>query len=243
MPLKFQSVFARLQMKIISGEWCDGSKIPTEMELCKQYGVSRVTIRRALDGLVSNGYISRTRGKGSFVISRREIIGRPRQNSNIDFSQDEPSYRYQILLREKIPASPRDLEQMGKTMKSHSERPELWHFRSLRLKEETPSVLSDYYFSENIGEILSATDSFLDKSFYEIVGQHLGEKCHFSQGTVAAIIPNDEICKTLQIKTGTASLWCRGVCVLADGTVVGRCTNIFNGSLFEFAVETDSNHC
>ena len=74
MALKFKTVFSQLQMKIIFGEWPEGYRIPTEMELCDQYGVSRVTIRRALDGLVRQGYISRTRGRGSFVLFKRKAL-------------------------------------------------------------------------------------------------------------------------------------------------------------------------
>ena len=42
MALKFKSVFALLHMKIISGQWPEGYKIPTEMELCEHFEVSRV---------------------------------------------------------------------------------------------------------------------------------------------------------------------------------------------------------
>jgi DNA-binding GntR family transcriptional regulator len=224
-------------MKIISGEWPDGSKIPTEMELCDVYGVSRVTIRRALEGLVSNGYISRTRGKGSFVNSQREVIGASPQKSLPDYPPLDAECKYQILLQEKILASPTDIKLLG--TRSVSPRPKLWHFKSLRLKNGLPAVLSDYYISEQFGEVCSQYDSFLPASLFEMIGQNFGQKCHFSRGAVAAIIPNDEICEALQVKTGSANLWCRGACVLEDGMVIGRCTNIFNGSLYEFAVEND----
>lgn len=46
-----------------------GNKIPTEIELCKQSGYSRMTINKALNHLADEGHIVRTRGKGSFVAS------------------------------------------------------------------------------------------------------------------------------------------------------------------------------
>jgi DNA-binding GntR family transcriptional regulator len=237
MALKFQAIFMRLQMKIISGEWPEGFKIPTEMELCETFGVSRVTIRRALDGLVSNGTIARTRGRGSFVISQREVVGASPLYSHPDFPHPETENTYQLVLKEKIFASPRDVEQFCGDW--GTSWPQLWHFRVLRLKNGIPSVLSDYYVPEQKGEFLASYDTFLPASFFEMMSQNCAQPCHFSRGVVTAIIPNEEICKALQVKLGSANLWCRGICLLEDGTVVGRCTNIFVGSQFEFSVNYD----
>lgn len=48
------------------------TKLPSEKELCVHYGVSRITIRRAVDGLVRAGWLIRERGRGTFV-SRPEV--------------------------------------------------------------------------------------------------------------------------------------------------------------------------
>jgi GntR family transcriptional regulator len=47
----------------------DGELIPSERELVQKYGVSRITVRRAIDELVSEGYLYRVQGKGTFVKS------------------------------------------------------------------------------------------------------------------------------------------------------------------------------
>lgn len=46
-----------------------GDQLPTETQLCERYQVSRMTVNKALSALVSQGYISRTAGKGSFVLT------------------------------------------------------------------------------------------------------------------------------------------------------------------------------
>ncbi|HWQ79884.1 MAG TPA: GntR family transcriptional regulator [Anaerovoracaceae bacterium] len=47
--------------------WAPGNKIPTEQELCEQYNVSRITVRRALKALEDKSHIVRIPGKGTFV--------------------------------------------------------------------------------------------------------------------------------------------------------------------------------
>lgn len=60
-----------LLRRVSAGEWPPGGQIPTESELCEQYGVSRVTVRQALARLVQRGLLTRGRGKGTFVRDSR----------------------------------------------------------------------------------------------------------------------------------------------------------------------------
>ncbi|AEF82210.1 GntR family transcriptional regulator [Leadbettera azotonutricia] len=59
----------KLSQKIQSGEWKSGQKIPTETELCSIYGLSRITVRKAVEELVHEGRLIRFQGKGTFVAS------------------------------------------------------------------------------------------------------------------------------------------------------------------------------
>ncbi|MDX5476361.1 MAG: GntR family transcriptional regulator [Bacillaceae bacterium] len=52
---------------IVSGKYEVGDKLPTEMELCEQYNVSRTTVRIALQQLALEGRINKVQGKGTFV--------------------------------------------------------------------------------------------------------------------------------------------------------------------------------
>ena len=56
-----------LFLHLRSGRWPPGFELPTEEALCRHYGVSRGTLRRAIGDLVTGGYIERHRGRGSFV--------------------------------------------------------------------------------------------------------------------------------------------------------------------------------
>lgn len=63
----YQQVEHKIWEKIHSGEYPLDSKIPTEMELAELLGVSRPTVRQALDSLARHGYLTRIKGKGTFV--------------------------------------------------------------------------------------------------------------------------------------------------------------------------------
>ncbi len=65
-PLYYQIV-ELLRQKIEQGELTPGEKLPTEMELSKSFGVSRVTLRQALSILKADGLLDRKHGNGTFV--------------------------------------------------------------------------------------------------------------------------------------------------------------------------------
>ncbi|MBO0993322.1 GntR family transcriptional regulator [Bacillus sp. SD088] len=57
----------KLLEKITEGIWPPSTQIPSERELCEEYGVSRMTVREVLKDLAQEGYLIRKRGKGTFV--------------------------------------------------------------------------------------------------------------------------------------------------------------------------------
>ncbi|WHY77220.1 GntR family transcriptional regulator [Neobacillus sp. WH10] len=61
-----------IKMKIENKVWNPGDKIPSELELCKTYDVSRITVREAINELVWEEYLIRKRPKGTFVLDQSE---------------------------------------------------------------------------------------------------------------------------------------------------------------------------
>lgn len=65
----YESVLSSMRDKISSRDWVAGDLIPREVDLCKQYGVSRSTIRMAMSRLVEEGLLTRVKGVGTYVSS------------------------------------------------------------------------------------------------------------------------------------------------------------------------------
>jgi GntR family transcriptional regulator len=66
LPL-YQQIHHLLRHRIATGEYAPSSKIPSESELCRELGVSRVTVREALRELVRADMLVKMHGKGAFV--------------------------------------------------------------------------------------------------------------------------------------------------------------------------------
>lgn len=65
---KYERVYEEIVALIENKTYIVGELLPGEFELMKQYGVSRDTIRKALSLLVQNGYIQKSKGRGSIVL-------------------------------------------------------------------------------------------------------------------------------------------------------------------------------
>lgn len=79
---KYQLVQNELRQQIISGKFENGDKFYTEAELTKLYNVSSITVIRAMNELVKDGYLVRQQGKGTFV-------SRSRKGKLVEFSDIE----------------------------------------------------------------------------------------------------------------------------------------------------------
>ncbi len=64
----YHQLFLILRNKIVSGEYADGSFLPSEAELSSLFGVSRITTKRALNEIAEAGFAVRQRGRGTRVL-------------------------------------------------------------------------------------------------------------------------------------------------------------------------------
>lgn len=70
MPL-YKQLFEVIEQQISDGELKEGQQLMTEAELSAEYGVSRITVRKALELLVEDGILVKRQGVGAFVAERK----------------------------------------------------------------------------------------------------------------------------------------------------------------------------
>lgn len=104
----YHQIFLQLREEITSGERAFGSRLPTEQELSAQFGVSRITARRALDELAENHLVERKRRVGTHVVFRspaKPLQGNIEQalESLLNFGR---TTQVKLLDVDKVPARP-----------------------------------------------------------------------------------------------------------------------------------------
>jgi DNA-binding GntR family transcriptional regulator len=73
LPVYFQ-IAGDIRRRLDGGEWSAGERIEAEVELARQYEVSRVTVRQALAELVKDDLLERRRGSGTYVRGQRQPL-------------------------------------------------------------------------------------------------------------------------------------------------------------------------
>src|SRR4051794_19095688 len=77
-----RQLFLVLREQIARREHAPGAPLPTEEALCEQFGVSRITVRRALQDLETQGFVERRHGVGTFV-RESSPVARPSPSLNL----------------------------------------------------------------------------------------------------------------------------------------------------------------
>ena len=67
----FQRIKDHLLAEIAAGTWKEGDVIPSEQALVKQFGVSRMTVNRAVRELTSEQVLTRRQGSGTYVAQQK----------------------------------------------------------------------------------------------------------------------------------------------------------------------------
>ena len=100
---RYQRVADELTKRIVAGKYPVGANLPTEMELCRQYGISRHTVREALRQLRDAGLIARRRRVGTAVVARTPRASyRQPTNSIADLLQYAEDTKLSILETKRV---------------------------------------------------------------------------------------------------------------------------------------------
>lgn len=129
-----------LRDRIARGEYRCGDRLPSEAQLCRAYGISPMTVRRAINTLVEQGVVTTTQGRGTFVS--------PLKLSRVTFALEEfgALFAQRGALRVKIiEASIRKADRtVADRLKTVAGRRTI-HIRRLLLDDQEPAVYHQEY--------------------------------------------------------------------------------------------------
>jgi GntR family transcriptional regulator len=137
-PLYFQ-IYIQLLAMIQSGRLHPGDPLPSEEELSRIYGVSRMTSRQALQELKSRGFVSRHKGQGSFVSQppfEKDITHLRGFTAEMRALGIKASSR--VLAAEILPAPPEVADKLRIDVNAP-----VYHLRRLRLADDLPVAIED----------------------------------------------------------------------------------------------------
>jgi GntR family transcriptional regulator len=143
---------------ILLGRLADGAvpgdRFPTEHELCREFGVSRETVREALSGLESEGYIARHRGRGTVVVRRPERARDERLTGLVeDFTDLGLDTHVTVLRSDEAPAPADVCARLGLPAGARLHRIE-----RLRFVDGTPFALHDAWLPPEIATRIAGRD-------------------------------------------------------------------------------------
>ncbi len=140
---RYQTVIQDIMSKIDGGALKDGERLPSELELCQTYSVSRTTIRHALQELASSGYLIRKVGDGTYVdVTNRVSYGDSACSFTEDMARNGKRAGSHVLSYERRAyRAEKDERRIGEAL---SLRPgdEYHHFVRLRTGNDVPIALS-----------------------------------------------------------------------------------------------------
>ncbi|WP_026702437.1 GntR family transcriptional regulator [Salibacterium aidingense] len=99
MTPKYKNVKQYIKSKILDGSYQAHQKINSEYELVQQFDVSRHTIRQAIGELVSEGWLYREHGVGTFCADRSKILQQPSRKSIAIITTYISDYIFPYIIR------------------------------------------------------------------------------------------------------------------------------------------------
>ncbi len=221
---KYSVLYNKIQKDIEDGRLKPGEQLPSEKELMDEYDLSRDTVRKSLSLLVTNNYIRKIKGKGSFVlemnkfdfpvaglISFKEMAAKTGMTS-----YSTAVIRLQLQKSATFPTKALDAQEIRS----------IWEVIRVRTINGRRVILDkDYFYQDVVPEL---TEEISSNSIYEYLEQNLGLKIGFAQ-------------KEIVMEKATAED--RLLLDLHDYdmvAVVNTLVYLVNGKLFQF---TQSRHC
>jgi GntR family transcriptional regulator len=234
-PLNLQ-IRDYVEDKIRTNHWKVGHLVPREMDLCRQFGVSRPTVRSALLHLVNSGYLTRIKGKGTFVSKPRllekstlfiESFAEEMKDRGIATKTEVLEFRM-IAAAEPV-AGRLHVEKNQKVLKVTRLR---YAERSFR---EGPIVLTTSYFPERLAHFIQKYD--LEKtSIHHVLRENGIERTTFEKELGVKVLRGKE-CRLLGAEENSLAVFITSVVWDQDEKEMEYCESCYPADRNRFIVQ------
>jgi len=204
------------------------SAIPPERELAEEFAVSRITVRKALEGLVEEGLLSRRRGAGTFVTGARVEKSFSKLSS---FSED-------MLSRGRRPNSVWVNRSIGTVTPEESlalglsPGAAVYRFHRVRFADETPMAIE---YSSVPAYCLPSLEA-VDYSLYDAL-ERAGNRPTRALQRLRAVSFTAEQAETLHVSPGDAGLLIERRGFLRDGRASEFTQSYYRGDAYDLVAE------
>ncbi len=218
--------------KITSGEYKPGELLPTENDLIETYNISRVTVRKAMDMLMSDGLIMKRRGYGSYVQPRKVEQTMKRV---LHFSEEMEKKGYasstDMLSNELLPAS----KIIADALQIDEGCP-LVRVTRLRYANGVPLCMEIAHLVYQACPEVYGTD-FSKTSLRNFLAQKYGVIWATARQKIYAINANAKIAGSLDVKENSAMIYIERVSFTADGKPGEYLQSYYRGDSYYLTTE------
>lgn len=222
-----------LEARILAGEFAAGGGLPSEAELCRAYGVSRITVRRSLERLAARRLITRRQGLGSFVRARPHGVNSMRVVAYLD---DSLAYirelRYDVLSLGPVRPSAAIAADLALA-------PGQWPVRlEAVLRGDAGAFAStDFFFPPSVGAALRSEDIEDHVPVLRVIERLVGKDIDRGSQTFHAIAAPTRVAARLGVAPRTPILQARRIYHLADDTPIEAAVVHYHPDRFDAFVE------
>lgn len=226
LPL-YQQLQRALRQAIESRVLGPEDALPPERDLADEFHVSRITVRKAIDGLVSEGLLVRRQGSGTFVSARVE----KNFSKLTSFSEDMRARGrtpHSVWLR-KSAGSVTPEEAL--TLRSSPGTP-VFRFHRIRFADDAPMAVE---YATVLASCLPSIDA-VESSLYEAL-ERTGNRPVRALQRLRAVLLAAEQAELLKANTRDAGLLVERLGFLKDGRAVEFSQSYYRGDIYDFVAE------